>query len=362
MATAAFTGSTMGHDTFRLALQGMEALGLVHVREGITYLRGADAGDPHWDGDPTCIWPAEGLLSLAVAHGVTADRAKDAFLREPSTMPPVVGQPLQLRSLSSWQGRKRISGRSLRYDPDEPDAKHLKQEVEDYNAYAAGFDVAGCVPPRWFRIFHLEWRLGGRWYAAGDGAYQSMSEDDRVGRITINGEPVVEVDAKASQLTVLHGLRRLPLPDHDLYTVGRGLSRDAVKKWTTITQGKGRPTDEWTDDTPAKVKAEDVLAIRDAMLERYPFLNNLELFVPDELVGAHGNPHRLVAVYLQWIEARAITAAMGYLRGRGHLALPTHDGLIVAQSAEQRAIEGLEGGYEAWANVTPRLDVTRAPA
>ncbi|WP_159347972.1 hypothetical protein [Roseomonas harenae] len=349
----------MGHDAFLVARKGMEALGLLHVREGITYPQGVETGHPYWDGDPTCIWPTEALLSLAGVHGVTADRAKDAFRREVPTKPPHVGQPLQLRSLSTWRGRKRITGKPLRYDPEEPEARRLANQIVDLNAYAATFNVTGCVPPRWFRIFHLNWLLGGRWYAAGEDAYQSMSEADRVGRIRINGEPVVEVDAKASQLTILHGQCRLTLPEHDLYTIRDDLPRSAVKAWSTITQGKGYPADEWTDDTRAEDRAVDPQAIRDAMLAKYSFLNSLELIVPEELTATYGRPQRLVSLYLQWIEAQAITAAMGYVRSRGHLALPMHDGLIVAQSAERWAIEGLEGGYEAWANVTPRLDVER---
>lgn len=89
---------------------------------------------------------------------------------------------------------------------DEPEAARLREEVERYHEWVAGHDATGCLPPRFKRVFTGSWLLGSRWYAVGsEGNYQRMSETERLA-ITVAGDPVAEVDMRASHLSIMHGL------------------------------------------------------------------------------------------------------------------------------------------------------------
>src|SRR5262249_10246503 len=54
------------------------------------------------------------------------------------------------------------------------------------------------------------WKKGGCLYSNGENCYQRLSEAERV-KMTINGEPVAEIDIKASFLTIYQALLKQPL-------------------------------------------------------------------------------------------------------------------------------------------------------
>ena len=69
---------------------------------------------------------------------------------------------------------------------------------------------------RWFhRTFNLgdeegfAWNKGGRLYSDGKGSYQNIPRPERL-KMTIDGESVCEIDIRASYLTILHALHRVP--------------------------------------------------------------------------------------------------------------------------------------------------------
>jgi len=219
--------------------------------------------------------------------------------------------------------------------PDDEQAQELAQAVGEANAFAIEHHVRGCVPPRWYRPFVASWLLGGRWTALGrSGVYQRLPKVTRVD-ITIDGQPTAEVDVSAAHLSIMHGLLGLPLPEGDLYAIP-GLPRS--KEWVTATLGKGGPVaKKWprgaVEDQPelAGFSAAEVGA---AIMARYPWLS-----APAEAVARparlreleHIAPvKRLLTHRLMAIEADALTGAMVFLRGRGVLALPIHDALLVA--------------------------------
>ena len=261
--------------------------------------------------------------------------------------------------------------------------------VEAHNAFAATIEVTGCKPPRWRRVFVKDWRLGGRWVALGsnpDEVYLTMPEEDRLQFVRIGGHRVVEVDVSAAHLTILHGLLGLSLPAGDLYAEVPGVPRKVVKRWTTVTLGRGEARPRWAQTSKAMERAYDPKVICAAMVFRFPFLEDLLPIIPDELRRRYGDVHeqmvearrsgfvdigllsayrsdglRLVPLYLQHIEATALTHAMAYLRGLGILSLPTHDGLIVAETAEAQAMHAMRLGFRQVVQITPNLDVARPP-
>ncbi len=234
-----------------------------------------------------------------------------------------------------------------------------------FNDFAASFDVRGCLPPRWKRVFSVNASLGGRWTAAGkEQVYQTMKEEERPERITIDGEPVAELDVSACQLSIVHGLLRLPLPDGDLYDVD-GYPRAVVKSWITSTLGKGSAVTKWSRKDPqafARNSDYDPKVAGTAIYGRYPFLRApaVALAVPAGLSRlAHiGKPETLLTHRLMNIEAKALTLAMKALSNDWRtLALPLHDGLIVRRSMAAGAEDTLRWAFQQVVGVAVRVTV-----
>jgi hypothetical protein len=74
----------------------------------------------------------------------------------------------------------------------------------------AGYEFTGGEHYGFTRNFNnRSWKKGGRLYSVG-GGYQRLSEKKRL-EMTINGEAVVEIDIKASFLTIYHARLGVPL-------------------------------------------------------------------------------------------------------------------------------------------------------
>jgi hypothetical protein len=74
--------------------------------------------------------------------------------------------------------------------------------------------------------------------------------------MTINDEPVAEIDVRASYLTIFLALHGIQLPEGDPYELpGLGPGhRNAVKQWMVATFGSSKPIVRWPqrmrDKTP----------------------------------------------------------------------------------------------------------------
>jgi hypothetical protein len=199
-------------------------LGLVYQRRGGCPKSGSG-------GYASRFWPSHLLMRLAAEHGVDRNTARSDFRRRAhpgsGKRPPKVRDPLRLKALP-LHPRAKASAAS-RSTPRDELAAMLRSQVVALNDFAAGVAVEGCPQrPRWFRQFFGSFRLYGRLHAVGDGNYQSMCTADRLDRIRIAGEPVVEIDIRASLLSFLHGLLRLPLPEGDLRAGGDGRGARAL--------------------------------------------------------------------------------------------------------------------------------------
>jgi hypothetical protein len=341
--TSAFTGLPIGARTALAAADALTAAGLLHHHPG--YRRQVLPGiyGAGW----SARWhPTAALLALAGAHGVTPESVADAFRRVgvETIRPTAPAELVEVKAL----GNERLAGGDL---------AAAVETVAAFNARAAAVAVQGCPLPVLRRTYHGTGH--GRFYALGGGAasFQQMPAEDRLRDITIAGEPIAEVDARASHLTILHALAKVPLPEGDPYALP-GIPREAVKAFVTMTIGTGKPAQRWAKDTKREDGWPPLGSIREAVVSRYPFMRCPAMLVPEDFLPGT-DPERALAHYLMRVEADALATAMGLLwRDHGTLALPIHDCLLVPRSAAERAAEAIRTGYLVHAGEEPRVSVS----
>lgn len=200
---------------------------------------------------------------------------------------------------------------------------------------------------------------GGRLYAD----YQNLPEADRL-RCTINGEPVCEIDLKASHVAILAALYRHPhrLPQDPYAAISWVQTPDLRKAAKNLVQcmihaPDGRPSrfPKQQDGTKFRTKYRlgnvSVSDLLPAIFEVMPFLD--------------GSP--CLTLPLQFIEAEIVIIVLERCLYEGLAAYPIHDSLLVRRSDEgqvllilQRTLREFLGPHAPWLDVsvagqTPRL-------
>ena len=166
-------------------------------------------------------------------------------------------QPLQKRAASTRAAGRKVQGRVMKFEHSELSRK-LEADVQELNEYLAKQTFGGgCVHRGYVRIFqngdasHFNWDQGGRLYSQpADRNYQQQSGEKRL-EMTINGSPVVEIDLRASYLTIFHAWHGVQLDrEKDPYVIpGLGdEARDIVKLWVAATFGSAGPLRKWPTD------------------------------------------------------------------------------------------------------------------
>ena len=173
--------------------------------------------------------------------------------------------------------------------------------------------------------------------------------------MTIDGQPVVEIDVRASYLTILHALKGVPFHPgaDDPYNLP-GIPRSAAKKWTVATMGSPVFIRTWPQVMRWELEEElaetgqpvpTPRAVKDAMLAKHPVLRTWDT---DSITWAD----------LQFIESNALVAAMLEMKAAGHPSLGVHDSLIVQAAEAQMAMRILEHTYEEASGAVPHLTVS----
>jgi hypothetical protein len=75
-----------------------------------------------------------------------------------------------------------------------------------------------------------------------------MPEHKRL-EMKINGEPVAEIDIKASHLTIYHAMVGEPLDGLSDPYARVGIARDVAKQWCITTFGNSAPKTKWPPKT-----------------------------------------------------------------------------------------------------------------
>lgn len=320
----------MGHNAFWKKAHAMIELGLLDYVQG----KGWKNAWGDMQGEEARIRPSAALLQLAESRGCNRTTAvTDWPLRHPA---PVLSdcQPVSI---------KPFPGAAQPHDM-------VPQSLTDFMARLSAavgcHSIAGCAAPVFQMRFTGSLDFGGRIYAKGADNYQnSLHKADRQ-FITIDGEPVAEVDISASFLSIALILSGGTVPDGDLYDLPwvAPSHRTAVKQWFVGTFGIGKPCARWPKSTPPDIRDSIAAsAINKAAIRRYPFLSDLSRLVPAEIMATVPEDYRPRAVgqFLTCVEAQIMRRAMGWIMDQGGIALPMHDALIVPRSWADRAREAI---------------------
>lgn len=238
--------------------------------------------------------------------------------------------------------------------------------MERLNRAVLGADIQGCIQsPLYMRQGPKLW-LGGRIYTKGPDTFQTITKEERK-HITINGEPVAEVDIQAAALSfALRWLSRFPDIGSSVVIPPLGtdpyqfkelstLPRDTVKHWITVSLLRGKLlTTNWPDDTPPAIRQSVRCSlVRKAVLSVYPCLGCIGpevLPCPSDVLKQadsmeENQRQRLIGwafgQFLISLECSIIQGAIDKLLAEGIVALPLHDALIVPQSAVEATKEAV---------------------
>ena len=354
-----FSGGPVSFRTFDAIRAALTALGLVEEVPGVTQFRevfGKQFVQSRYD----TRWRATAQLAeLAAAQGVSLLDIGRHFVSVPQ--PPK--HPLVLKGTSAWLGGYKITSKRMKINYT-AEVKALEQVIIRLNAFIAQFDIRGGTHHGYIREFNcgdhssFAWDLGGRLYSVGDESYQGLSADERK-LMTIDGQPVIELDIRASALTIFHGQRRQPLDfqaNPDPYTLPElsDTPRDVVKKFITATFGNGQFPSRWPQKTAREYKEETgqslskqhpITQVRSAVARAYPLLAKLRRDYPEPPLWAK----------LMYLESEAILTAMLALADLGIPSLSVQDSIIVPQDSEKLAGVTLSKFYEGITGATPRI-------
>ncbi len=196
--------------------------------------------------------------------------------------------------------------------------------------------------------------MGGRLYALGTDNYQTAKKQDRAA-ILINGKATIELDLRASHLTLMVGLGHIPavVLDGDPYTV-EGLPREIVKQWVTMTISHGKRHKRWPPVAKQEFRAKHgwdltkdfpILTTGDAILCKLP------------IFGTEGEALPVTWGELQFIESEIVISTMESLAFDHDIAsLPVHDSLIVPQEDAALASDLFRETFKTFVGVEPEVN------
>ena len=357
---ANFTAGAIGYRVFKAVTEAMIAGGLLETYKGWqSWSDGFDARVPLIS-KATRFRATQRLLAMSAEHGIPPAEFHLHFLL------PLPENPLQLRA-TSWvnsAGRK-ISGRIMRYEPNDA-TRATEHSLKELNAFLDTCDLRRGVHRGYIRIFNngddpaFKWNMGGRLYSYGEGNYQQMSREERL-RMSLNLEPVCEIDIRASYLTIFHAWFGEQLdPERDPYDILGAEHRDLVKMWVTASFGNNAPITKWPKEIRKSYlektgktisKKHSAAKVGAKVMAIYPLLARL---------GETANGHKCGWAELMYIESRAVFHTMLELMRRNVPSLAVHDSILVPIHKHLLASEALRHFYKAFAKAEPVL-VSHAP-
>lgn len=355
-----FKGELVAYRQFAAVLAFLKGEGLLEEFPGFGPGQGIDWGDGVVSkgaaGKAARFRATPRLLTLAEEAGVLLDYVDEHFpLPSVSKDAPLV----VLKSASEQRpGKRKTAGLMMPLQPGD-DLDRITRQMETIRDFLEGVTIGGGRHRHFKRQFEhgvpqgYAWNKGGRLYSVGAQSYQQLKGERRLA-MTLNGEPVAEIDIRASYLTILYAHMGAPLdPLADPYELP-GQDRWAVKTWLTASLTKGEPLKSWSPDHRALyAKRRDG---RDLRVDHRPSRLAQAVAVAHPVLGnLSGLP--LNWAELMFIESEAVVGTMLALIERGVPSLPVHDSLIVPRAEARRAADMLEEEFSSRVGVRPVLKI-----
>ncbi len=280
---------------------------------------------------------------------------------------PLPEQPVQKRARSEGEGQDKLQGKPMEVERS-PQVEALERDITRLNSFLNGFALDGAEHRGYIRLFNngddegFAWDQGGRLYSQGKPSYQSIPSADRR-LLRIDGDPVAEIDVRASYLTLLYGLTGNSFDaDADPYDLEGYLPcygdantrRWIAKQWAVVSLGQGKLPGKWPSDVVKGFKARTgkaignfyrVKAITQAMIAKHPLLGD-------------GHSHGISWGALMFHESEAMLGAMLRLMDdHGIPSFSVHDSLIVRMQDKDKAREALAESYRSVCGVIPHISM-----
>ena len=333
-------------------IDALEATGLIDRKGGYAANEDFDGAKIVHHRRATRLRATWALMEIAQRHGIDHSSLYSHYAKlkqEPKAT-------IVLKTSSTRTGR----GRVMRC-PDNERTAELRRPIDAINDAYAQNRFEGTPSPVLRRVFNcadtngFDFNKGGRLIAD----FQDMPRESRAS-ILIDGRAVVELDLKASQLTILYGITKTPMREGDPYQID-GVPRSVVKAVVTTMIGLGHTNlTRWPSETrkglladlgdngPMSSKAFGKLYAAKTMaakvLKAHPVLHHLS---PDKLDWAD----------LQFIESEVMVAVIHELTVHCDIpALPIHDSIIVPKGDEAFARQSLAGWFAQIAGRKPIIE------
>jgi hypothetical protein len=356
-----FTSLPFGRDVFVRVRDALVASRYLHVhlgRQQLTRFTNHSTGSPgpvmNGGGQVSRFRLTSAALEACASAGVALldwqthwGRAAPIAALKPSAAPLLVRRARG----ESVHGVK-STGKDMAVDATGRHVAELVADLEAHNAFVSACGVGGIAFAGLRRVFNdgdqpgFAWQWGGRFYSAPSGeAYEQLGSAERLASITLGGQPIGEIDIRASHLSFLYALAGAEFDPgaQDPYAIG-GISRDIVKQWIAQALGRGDiSATRWSPrsrDAYSKIAADRRLSkdypfkgVGEAVLKRHPVLRSL------------GRPGVPSALDLQFHESEVLRGAMALLRARGIPSLPVHDSLLLPSGLLSVAEEAIGAAF-----------------
>ena len=360
LTTARFTGGLVSYVDFVKVSAAADSGQLIEKLPG--HYRRFDFGEGTAGiGRATRFRAQPRLIALAAEHGLAPDNIDEHFEGRLPALPP---KPLVLRRSSVRSGQHKFKGRSISFMRTET-TDRMEQDIKDLNEFLSRHEIGGGGHRGYRRIFNqgdqtpYRWDKGGRLYSVGDDSYQTLKKAQRL-QMTLDSEPVVEIDIRASYLTLLHGLRRVPFDPtkRDPYRVGH-LPRAVVKAWVTMTIGHSKFHRSW----PKRI-AEDLRETGEESIDtrKYQVKQIAPIILAHLPILKDWPEQPLTGFDLMYRESEAVIGTMLELMRQYEVpSLSVHDSIIVPANRAKDAASILGQRYERVAGISPYLQTNIAP-
>lgn len=325
----AYVGSPLSVTALTDIRDSAEKAGLIAVRKGFF-------DREQRDGQVTRIFPLVAAQSLAMKCGLTSAMLVDAPEVTTILNDPITTDPMPDKLVVEDAIVRRFNGQIAQADIKLTASALELAKLHASEAGQTDLNVKGYNPGRVYltRIFKGKWERGGRLYG---GSWQSLPQGVRLG-LTINGEPVVELDYRAIQPSMLYAQKGLSL-DFDPYIVpGFDIPRDVGKvQFNRLINNSGkRPVKgglKFDKETQKSFTSKD-------QFHRY-------LHAMKEMHAAIADCFNSDAsLKLQHLDSSLALSVMNRCLDEGIVCLPVHDSFIVAEPHHDQLKEIMSSEYE----------------